>query len=281
MEHHIRKTRHRHCDHDNAYTTKVTVNEVKAEEIAFAEESIAIREDETSTVSYTYGPENANGEITATVDDPSVAEIIEAADGSISLKGLQAGTATLTVEADENVKDAIAIVVEKNYAACTVFGFCEYEGRMYWYEEGKRQGVYGDAKNITDTLFNIERGREIYDPETDAWYWLDAVNDGAAAVEKEVWIPYIFQGEDPATEGKWVRYDDHGRMVKGWYACEAGMYYYDMLTGAMYKGAHEIEGRTYFFDELMSSPASGSKDHNTEALWPPYCMLCISVARLY
>ena len=39
-------------------------------------------------------------------------------------------------------------------------------------------------------------------------------------------------------------------MVKGWYACEAGVYYYDKLTGAMYKGAHEIEGRTYFFDEL-------------------------------
>ena len=69
-------------------------------------------------------------------------------------------------------------------------------------------------------------------------------------MEKEVWIPCIFQGEDPAAEGKWVRYDNHGRMVKGWYACEAGVYYYDMLTGAMYKGAHEIEGRTYFFDEL-------------------------------
>ena len=232
----------------NACTTKFTVNEVRAEEIAFAKESIVIREDETGTVSYTYGPENANGEITATIDDPSVAEIIEEADGSISLKGLQAGTTTLTVSADENVKNTITIVVEKNQAACTVFGFCEYEGRMYWYEEGRRQGVYGDAKNITDTLFNIERGREIYDPETDAWYWLDAVNDGAAAVEKEVWIPYIFQGEDPAAEGKWVRYDNHGRMVKGWYACEAGVYYYDMLTGAIYKGAHEIEGRTYFFD---------------------------------
>ena len=60
------------------------------------------------------------------------------ADGSITLKGLQAGTTTLTVSADENVKNTITIVVEKNQAACTVFGFCEYEGRMYWYEEGKR-----------------------------------------------------------------------------------------------------------------------------------------------
>ncbi|MBR2811461.1 MAG: hypothetical protein IKD69_08790, partial [Solobacterium sp.] len=68
--------------------------------------------------------------------------------------------------------------------------------------------------------------------------------------DKEVWMPYIFQGENPATEGKWVRYDKYGQMVKGWYANDNGVYYYDLITGAMLKGTHEINGKTYTFDTL-------------------------------
>ncbi|MBR2809946.1 MAG: hypothetical protein IKD69_01065 [Solobacterium sp.] len=125
------------------------------------------------------------------------------------------------------------------------------EGKLYWFEDGVQQGVYGDTKNIWDTQYDrIERGREIYDPNTDAWYWLDANDNGAVAKDKEVWMPYIFQGEDPATEGKWVRYDKYGQMIKGWYANDNGVYYYDLLTGAMLKGTHEINGKTYTFDTL-------------------------------
>lgn len=133
-----------------------------------------------------------------------------------------------------------------------MFGFCEYEGKKYWYEEGKRQGVYGDEKNIWDTQYEkTERGREIYDPESDAWYWLDAIYDGAAAIEKEVWMPYIFQDEPKgSTDGKWVRYDKYGQMIKGWYADDNGVYYYDTWTGAMYKGKHTIGEQTHFFDEI-------------------------------
>ena len=82
----------------------------------------------------------------------------------------------------------------------------------YWIEHGKRQGVYGDPLNVWDTQYDkVERGREIYDPESDDWYWLDACYDGAAAVSKECWFPYVFQGEAPgSTDGKWVRYDHHG-----------------------------------------------------------------------
>ena len=125
-----------------------------------------------------------------------------------------------------------------------------FSGTAYWYENGERQGVYGDIKNVRDVNYGeIERGREIYDPITDAWYWLDADADGAVATDKEVWIPYIFQGiEDP--EGKWVRYDSHGQMVKGWYANDNGVYYYDLITGAILKGTHEINGKTYTFDLL-------------------------------
>ena len=129
-------------------------------------------------------------------------------------------------------------------------GFKWEDGALYWYELGEKQGVEGDKQNITDAIYGVERGREIYDPKSDAWYWLDANAGGAVARDKEVWMPYIFQGEDPATEGKWVRYDKYGQMIKGWYANDNGVYYYDLLTGAMYKGTYEIDGKTYTFDAL-------------------------------
>lgn len=123
----------------------------------------------------------------------------------------------------------------------------------YWIENGRRQGVYGDPKNITDTIYGIERGREIYDPESDAWYWLDACYGGARARNKEVWFPYVFQGEKPgSTQGKWCLYDGAGGMVKyiavsiepdydEMYLPIPGTYrkrirFYHPITGAMMKG---------------------------------------------
>ena len=125
------------------------------------------------------------------------------------------------------------------------------DGKRYWYENGERQGVYGDKKNIVDLEYGMERGREIYDPATNAWYWLDAVYDGAAATDKEVWMPYVFQDEENGiTDGKWVRYDSNGAMVKGWYTNENGRYYYDLVTGEMIKGNYTIQGEVYFFDPV-------------------------------
>ncbi len=186
-------------------------------------------------------------------------------------------------------------------AACTIFGFCEYEGKKYWYEDSKRQGVYGDPKNIWDTTYDkIERGREIYDPESDGWYWLDAVNDGAAAYGKEVWMPYIYQREDECSNevkwaaaqasdegmaqfaydaminktGKWVRYDEKGRMLKGWVTIEGTLaefypeqagntYYYDHMTGLMAKGTISINGQEYRFDETTGVLQKDSYDEET------------------
>ena len=122
-----------------------------------------------------------------------------------------------------------------------------------WYENGEKQGVYGDIKNVWDTQYeNTERGREIYDPRTDAWYWLDALYNGHVAKEKEVWMPYIFQDEViGSTQGKWVRYDSLGRMIKGWYINREGnVYYYDKITGAMAKGDAIIDGKAYYFDPI-------------------------------
>ena len=98
----------------------------------------------------------------------------------------------------------------------------------FWYEGGKRQGLEG-------------RGKEIYDPATDAWYWLDSVDGGKRAMSKDV-----YQESDG---GKWVRYDEEGHMVKGWNELNGAKYYFDPITGAMRKGTLQIDGVQYTFDE--------------------------------
>ena len=101
------------------------------------------------------------------------------------------------------------------------------DGKDYWYEDGVKQGTEG-------------RGKEIYDPESDAWYWLDSDANGAKAVKD------VYQESDG---GKWVRYDENGKMVKGWNTNENGTYYFDPITGAMAKGDVEIDGVPCSFDE--------------------------------
>ena len=94
-----------------------------------------------------------------------------------------------------------------------------------------------------DTSNTDYRGKEIYDPDSDAWYWLDNVQGGAMAAGKDV-----YQESDG---GKWVRYNKFGEMVKGWaYNYTYGGYnYFDKITGAMYKGWQNIDGKDYYFDE--------------------------------
>ena len=65
----------------------------------------------------------------------------------------------------------------------------EKDCKLYWYENGKIQGEYGDPKNVTDEIYNIERGREIYDPESDSWHWLDANNGGGQGSLDPVCLP--------------------------------------------------------------------------------------------
>ncbi len=108
----------------------------------------------------------------------------------------------------------------------------------YWYEGGKRQGY--DPNNAA------YRGKEIYDPASNGWYWLDNVQQGAKAVSKDVY--------QESSGGKWVRYDANGQMIKGWNTNADGTYYFDPITGAMAKGTTTIDGMTYYFD-----PATGVK----------------------
>ena len=107
------------------------------------------------------------------------------------------------------------------------------DGKSYWYENWVRQGWQPSNANY--------RGKEIYDPASGAWYWLDSVQQGAKAVSKEVY--------QDSNGGKWVRYDANGAMIKGWYVQDGKRWYYDLNTGAMYKGWSTIDGQTYHFDE--------------------------------
>jgi len=200
---------------------------------------------------------------------------------------------------DENDKEIVTIIskeptldiVKKNKD----LAWEHKDGKSYWYEKvnGKfvKQGTYFDTNGVMGD--GTIRGREIFDPDSNAWYWLDAIYDGAKAVAKEVWMPYIYQDEDSFTskqldqvvkdsntytesttkanmgeqvkkailnkEGKWVRYDENGKMYKGWVKLEnwkekpeqnGNTYYYDYKTGLMAKGKTIIDGKEYHFDEV-------------------------------
>lgn len=138
-----------------------------------------------------------------------------------------------------NGKDYTAKYGEKN-------GWVEENGKKYWYENGVKQGTEG-------------RGKEIYDPDSDAWYWLDAVQGGAMTVSKDVYQESkAGQWADrPDGTGKWVRYDENGHMVKGWQQTENGLYYFDLITGAMAKGTGDIDGVPCAFDEYTGIALDG------------------------
>ena len=144
-------------------------------------------------------------------------------------------TATVTF----NGKDYTAKYGEKN-------GWVEENGKKYWYENGVKQGTTG-------------RGKEIYDPDSDAWYWLDAVQGGAMTVNKDVYQESAAGqwADRPDGTGKWVRYDENGHMIKGWQTTDKGTYYFDLITGAMAKGAGDIDGVPCAFDEYTGIALDG------------------------
>lgn len=144
-----------------------------------------------------------------------------------------------TAAVNFNGKDYTAKYGEKN-------GWVEENGKKYWYENGVKQGTTG-------------RGKEIYDPDSDAWYWLDAVQGGAMTVSKDVYQESAAGqwADKPDGTGKWVRYDENGHMVKGWQTTDKGTYYFDLITGAMAKGTGDIDGVPCAFDQYTGIALDG------------------------
>ena len=208
----------------------------------------------STTLSLTWNPAQIAAsefhDIEWSVADPGIASI----DTNGKLTGLRSGSTTVSVEAIYGNHVTIhcqinAVVRPKaeetepgNSSDTQLNGWVTENGKDYWYENGVRQGY---DPNNTDY-----RGKEIYDPSSGAWYWLDNVQQGAKAVSKDV-----YQESDAGQwadredgTGKWVRYDENGHMVKGWQTTDAGTYYFDVTYGTMAKGSAVIDGSSYYFD---------------------------------
>ncbi|MEE0799746.1 MAG: hypothetical protein U0L91_00540 [Gemmiger sp.] len=144
-----------------------------------------------------------------------------------------------TIDGSEFYFNTATGVKERDLGSVPSFGWKTIDGGDYWYENGIRQGY------SLDTSY---RGKEIYDPSSDGWYWLDNVDGGKKAVSKDVYQETKAGdwADRPDGTGKWVRYDANGRMIKGWSA--DGLYYFDPFYGTMAKGTVTIDGQTCTFD---------------------------------
>ena len=94
-----------------------------------------------------------------------------------------------------------------------------------WVDAAGKPATAATAKGWYDAG-KPARSREVYDPATKAWYYVLA--DGTLARNKDVYLP--------SNGGKWVRYDESGRMVKGEDLRFGAWYYFDPVTGAMAHG---------------------------------------------
>lgn len=111
-------------------------------------------------------------------------------------------------------------------------GWVYQNGERYWFDSG-----------------TMARSKEVYDPNSDAWYWFDA--DGTMAHDKDVYL---------SSEDKWVRYDGEGHMIKGEDYRYGGWYYFDQTTGAMAKGMKYINsngGKWVYYDWSNGRMAHG------------------------
>lgn len=151
-----------------------------------------------------------------------------------------------TIETSEYYFNPGTGVLERKFGEVPETGWKNIDGNDYWYEGYVRQGYSVNADY---------RGKEIYDPASDAWYWLDNVDGGKKAVSKDVYQESLagqwgdYEGADGERYGKWVRYDENGHMIKGWSTNENGTYYFDPTYGTMAKGSAVIDGLLCEFDE--------------------------------
>jgi len=160
----------------------------------------------------------------------------------------------------------------------------------FWYEDDVRQGV---------SLGNPDyRGKEIFDHDSDGWYWLDAIYDGKMAAAENVYDPAgnmildaykngdyeVAQPVDQAyynevgsavygisdSTWKWVRYDWLGKMVKCndsdrrfYQSGKTGNWYrYDPITGAMVKGMWQYVNDDGYKVTVYFDPTTGVRVDN-------------------
>ena len=240
--------------------------------------SSTISDDEEETTSVDETDDSTTGDTTDKTDDATTDD---------TTTGDSSDDETTAGDSSDDETESPNVIEGKNLSWNTV----DATGKSYWYENGVKQGTVDDPKAVS--YDGAVRGREIYDPESMEWYWLDANSNGARAVSKEVFVPYIYQDQGNWTAddmmnnaklsdggldgvggtvysaminktGKWIRYDAKGAMIKGWYTVEGAeaelypaqkgnTYYYDTKTGTMAKGDCVIDGVLYHFDGLTGA----------------------------
>ena len=203
---------------------------------------------------------------------------------TVNITGLAGGDVSYTVEFFD-LASTVATTPDSDFdpTARNYMGWYVKDGKSFWYEGGVRQGDSADGKNFA--YDGSVRGREIYDPASNAWYWLDVIYGGAKASNKEVFMPYIYSNEkeilgdnakieeyascsnrtspevvDMSAQvaqairnngkdggGKWVRYDGSGKMIKGWYTVQG-------TDAALYP---DQVGNTYYYDQQTGLMAKG------------------------
>ncbi len=224
--------------------TGITLNK-KEEEIEIGEELQLVA---------TVEPEEAtNKDVIWSSYDETVAVVSD----SGVVTGLKAGEAVITATTFDGKIDAHCNITVKKFEYTGML--TESDGKKYWYENGVKQGVQYNEDGSIDLSY---RGKEIYDPASNAWYWLDNVQNGAVAKSKDVyqesaagaWADNKVYNEDgslniDASTGKWVRYDENGHMIKGWQTNDTGTYYFDIVYGTMAKGHVIIGDNECYFDE--------------------------------
>ncbi len=112
------------------------------------------------------------------------------------------------------------------------------DGVRHWYDDGV-----------------MAADKAFFDPGTNAWYWADA--DGSIACDKDVFIPV---SNEDRTSGKWVRFDEQSRMVKGEDYRYGGWYFFDEVTGEMAKGFRFVEadgGKWVCYDRVTGQMYHG------------------------
>ncbi len=159
----------------------------------------------------------------------------------------------------------------------------DYANRSYAVYKGpiSRTGWSADGTRWYDNGV-VATEHAFFDPDSDAWYWADA--DGTIARDKDVYIPKDEtkkNADGTWGDGKWVRFDEDRKMVKGedfrygsWYHFDEvtgemahGDVYlrssggkwvrYDAVTGRMVYGLDYRYGAWYYFDPVTGAMAHG------------------------
>lgn len=133
----------------------------------------------------------------------------------------------------------------------------------------------GEACDAADAVGWADEGvvatsRFLFDPDTSAWYWVEA--DGTLARGKDVFVPldnevdrerWAVDADYRVANGKWVRLADDGKMVKGEDYLDGKWYLFDEVTGAMQYGFQLLPdgsgSKWVFYDYITGIMAHGER----------------------